>query len=163
MDQKTLIAALDMSHQRLLDELNAIEKSGQDMRQVLAWRPAPGRAHLGWQFAHCAASHERFLKMRFANEQPDKELVDAFAGGSTPTDANVPSMKQIRELLDTKYAAIKSWIETHPEAMNRELDFGGRKRSVEDTLVLMAWHEAHHHGQIHLTWNLYKVAHQMPV
>jgi hypothetical protein len=25
--------------------------------------------------------------------------------------------------------------------------------------MLMAWHESHHQGQIHLTWNLYTASH----
>jgi uncharacterized damage-inducible protein DinB len=36
---------------------------------------------------------------------------------------------------------------------------GGKQRSVDDTMLVLIWHEAHHQGQIHLTWNLYKAAH----
>ena len=32
-------------------------------------------------------------------------------------------------------------------------------RTVAESIILFAWHEAHHQGQIHLTWNLYKQAH----
>jgi uncharacterized damage-inducible protein DinB len=35
----------------------------------------------------------------------------------------------------------------------------GPQRTVAESLLLMAWHEGHHQGQIHLTWNLYKAAH----
>ncbi|MFT3788568.1 MAG: hypothetical protein QM770_20750 [Tepidisphaeraceae bacterium] len=35
----------------------------------------------------------------------------------------------------------------------------GVTRGVGESFVLLAWHEAHHQGQIHITWNLYKAAH----
>jgi len=155
MDKNTLIAALDFSHARLLDELGTIEKSGQDMAKVLAWRPGPGRAHMGWQFAHCAATHERYLKTRLLNETPDEKMVADFAGGSTPSDSNVPSAASLRPLLEEKYLALRNWVaEQKPEALDRMISVGKNQRSIAETLILMAWHEAHHHGQIHLTWNL---------
>jgi hypothetical protein len=161
MDPSTLIAALEMSHARLLGELDVMEKSGQDMRQVLSWRPGPGRAHLGWQFTHCAATHEKFFKTRFVNEPADDQLLADFAVDSVPSDANVPSAAAIRQLLEAKYSALKNWIsEQSPEGMNRMVSAGKNKtRSIGETIIVLAWHEAHHHGQIHLTWNLYKAAH----
>jgi hypothetical protein len=161
MDKATLLAALDFSRTRLLDELNTIEKSGQDMGKVLAWRPGPGRAHLGWQFAHCAATHERYLK-RQTNEPMDEKLVAEFAGGSTPSDGNVPTVAVIRELLDSKYAAFRKWVAAlTAEDLARLIPLGKTQRTVEETILLLVWHEAHHHGQIHLTWNCYKGAHQI--
>jgi|SRR5580658_5344444 uncharacterized damage-inducible protein DinB len=159
MDKNTLIAALDFSHTRLLDELATIEKSGQDMTKVLAWRPGPGRAHLGWQFAHCAATQERYLKKQ-TNEPMDEKLVADFAGGSTPSDSNVPTVETIRSLLETKYAAFKNWVANlSADEMKASKPVGKTMRTTEETIVLLTWHEAHHHGQIHLTWNLYKAAH----
>jgi DinB family protein len=161
VDAKTLIAAMDLSHARLLDELATIEKSGQEMPKVLAWRPGPGRAHLGWQFTHCAASHEKYLRGTFLEQPADEKLVADFAAKSVPSDSNVPSVGKIRELLDAKYGAMKSWVASQDSrGLARMVPAaGGKMRSVEETLMVLIWHEAHHHGQIHLTWNLYKVAH----
>ncbi|MGD1275612.1 MAG: DinB family protein [Tepidisphaeraceae bacterium] len=161
MDKNTLLAALELSRTRLLDELQTIEKSGQDVAQVLTWRPGPGRANIGWQAMHCAATHERHLKERFLNQPYDEKLVVQFGHGSTPSDGNIPPIGAIRELLAGKYNALKQWIATQPpEGLARLMPApGGKQRSVEDTILLMGWHEAHHQGQIHLTWNLYKVAH----
>jgi hypothetical protein len=162
MDKNTLIAALDFSHTRLLDELTTIEKSGEDMKKVLAWRPGPGRAHLGWQFTHCAATHERYVKKQ-TNEPMDERLVADFAGGSTPSDSNVPTVETIRPLLESKYQAFKAWVsKLTPEEMARSVPVGKTQRTIQETIVLLTWHEAHHHGQIHLTWNLYKAAHDIP-
>src|SRR5437016_3176471 len=63
MDTDTLIIALDFARTRLLTTLDTIEKSGQDAAKVLAWRPGPGRAHIGWQAMHCAATHDRYLNV----------------------------------------------------------------------------------------------------
>ena len=85
---------------RLLGTLDAIEKSGQDPAKVLSWRPGPGRAHIGWQAMHCAATHDRYLNTGILQGSPkDAELVANFAGGTTPSDSNVPSLAMIREKL----------------------------------------------------------------
>jgi uncharacterized damage-inducible protein DinB len=162
MDLNTLIAAMDLSRTRLLDELSTIEKSVADTAPVLAWRPGPGRAHIGWQFTHCAATHEKFLK-RFTNEPADEKLVADFAANSTPSDTNIPTSKAIRDLLSGKYEALRTWLAAQtPRDLTRMVPAaGGKQRSVADTILVLIWHEAHHHGQIHLTWNLYKAAHSI--
>ena len=40
-----------------------------------------------------------------------------------------------------------------------DVRFYGTQRTDGESLIMLAWHEAHHQGQIHLTWNLYKAAH----
>ena len=43
--------------------------------------------------------------------------------------------------------------------MGRPISFpNNTSRPLAEALILMAWHEAHHQGQIHLTWNIYKAA-----
>jgi hypothetical protein len=158
MDLNTLLAGLDFSRNRLLGLLETIEKSGQDLPKVLGWRPGPGRAHIAWQAMHCAATHDRYLNVGLkGGKVHDEALVAAYAGGSTPSDANVPSLAEIRSALETTYAAFRNHAATLPAS---ELDrMMPSKRTVGESLLLMAWHEAHHQGQIHLTWNLYKQAH----
>ena len=34
-----------------------------------------------------------------------------------------------------------------------------RKLTVADVLHIIGWHEAHHQGQAHITFNLYRAAH----
>ena len=83
-----------------------------------------------------------------------------FAVDSVPSDANVPSAAAIRQLLEAKYSALKNWIsEQSPEGMNRMVSAGKNKtRSIGETIIVLAWHEAHHQGQAHLTFNMYKAA-----
>ena len=161
MEVTTLIAGLEFARNRLLGTLTAIEKSGQDLQKVLAWRPGPGRAHIAWQAMHCAATHDRYFNQRLKGQAvKDENLVTNFAGGSIPSDTNVPTLAAIRAKLETTFAdAIATVKSLTPADLAQEKDFGNTKRTVGESLLLMAWHEAHHQGQIHLTWNLYKAAH----
>jgi uncharacterized damage-inducible protein DinB len=160
MDKQTLIANLEFSRGRLLGILDTIEKSGQDVNKVLAWRPAPGRAHIGWQAMHCAATHHRYLNEGLlGGAVSDEALVTHFAGGSTPSDDRIPTLAAIREQLAKQYAPLKQFVaDQTPEAFDRQFMMGKNPRAVGESLLLMAWHEAHHQGQIHLTWNMYKAA-----
>jgi hypothetical protein len=159
MESDGLAAALEFSRGRLLGILETIEKSGQDLTTVLSWRPGPGRAHIGWQAMHCAATHDRYLNSGILQSAvKDQELVANFAGGSTPSDTNVPTMAMIRQKLAATYEPLKKFAaEQTPESLAREFTApGGKTRTVGDAIILLAWHETHHQGQIHLTWNLYK-------
>ena len=162
MDSESLVFALEFSRTRLLATLDAIEKSGQDVAKVLAWRPGPGRAHIAWQAMHCAATHDRYLNAGILQGSvKDQELVANFAGGSTPSDTNVPTLAVIRQKLAATYNPLKKFAsEQTPQSLMRQVPApGGKTRTVAESIVLLTWHEAHHQGQIHLTWNLYKAAH----
>jgi hypothetical protein len=164
MDKNTLLSVVDYVRDKLLGTLDAIEKSGADPAKVLAWRPGPGRAHIGWQAMHCAASLDRLLNVRLKGGKPaDEALIANFASGSTPSDDKVPTLSEIRQALETHLANFKAFINSAtPEELARKRDFpDGVQRSTYDVLTLVCWHEAHHQGQSHLTWNLYKAAHNI--
>ncbi|MDP9175020.1 MAG: DinB family protein [Planctomycetota bacterium] len=164
MDKDTLIAGLEFSRGRLLGILDTIETSGQDVPTVLAWRPGPGRAHIGWQAMHCAATHDRYLNMGLLQQLvKDEKLVADFAGGSKPSDTNVPSLALIREKLALYYEPFKAYVAAqNADSFQRLMGApGGKQRTMGESILLITWHEAHHQGQIHLTWNLYKGAHGM--
>ena len=161
MDRDTLLAQLDFTRSRLLATLDTIEKSGADVSKVLAFRPGPGRAHIGWQFLHCAATHDRYLNANIRKAPPkDEELVNEFAGGSTPSDDRVPTAAEIRRQLTATFGPFRDFV-----ASTRDGDLNvkfvgrdGKERTVGEAIILMCWHEAHHQGQIHLSWNIYKAA-----
>lgn len=161
MDIPTLLAQLDFTRNRLLGTLDTIEKSGQPLDKVLAWRPAPGRAHIAWQAMHCAATHDRYLNMRLKGGQPKLPAVsEAFGGGSTPSDANVPTLPAIRDALTSTYNDFRAYVASlAPADLERKVMHRDVERTVGESILLLAWHEAHHQGQIHLTWNCYKAAH----
>ena len=162
MEQNVLIAMMELVRQRLLGSLDGIEKSGQDVAKVLAWRPGPGRAHIAWQAMHCAATHDKYLNVMVKGlaNATDPASVAAFGGGSTPTDQNLPSLVAIRAALDKNYVAFREYLQgLVPADWQRQVGPPDRRRTIAEAAMLMAWHEAHHQGQIHLTWNLYKAAH----
>lgn len=162
MDRDTLVQFLDFSHARLLGTLDAIEKSDQPADKVLAWRPGPGRAHMGWQFMHCAATHDRYLNVRLkGGSEKDPALVSAYGGGSTPSDTNIPAFADIRSKLEATFTPFRQYVATASDAdLAKMISFpNNMQRSLAESVLLMAWHESHHQGQIHLTWNLYKAAH----
>ena len=164
MDRDTLLAGLEFSRARLLGTLSAIGTSGQDTAKVLAWRPGVGRAHIAWQAMHCAATHDKYLHVGILGQSgpSDPVLVAAYGGGSTPSDQNVLSLTEIQQSLAKHYDAFKAYIATlQPADLDRVVGPPDRRRSIGDSIVLMTWHETHHQGQIHLTWNLYKQAHDM--
>jgi len=160
MDRDTLLAVIDFSRGRLLSVLETIEKNAPNADQVLAWRPGPGRAHIAWQAMHCAATHDRYLNVGIRAGQPqDPGLVTGYAGGSTPSDQNIPNLATIRSTLAKTFDDFRQYIAgVSTSDAQRKLASG---RTIEESTVLLAWHEAHHQGQIHLTWNLYKQAHGM--
>ena len=164
MDRDSLVQFLDFSRARLLGTLDAIEKSGQPADKVLAWRPGPGRAHMGWQFMHCAATHDRYLNVRLKGaSEKDPALVAAYGGGSTPSDTNIPTFAEIRSKLEATFTPFRQYVATASDAdLSKMISFpNNMQRSLAESVLLMAWHESHHQGQIHLTWNLYKAANGM--
>jgi hypothetical protein len=159
MDRETLLAALEFGRGRLLNSLAVIEKAvPNDVAKVLAWRPGPGRAHIGWQAMHCAATLDRYLNVGVrGGKAKDEAMVAAYGGGSTPSDENVPSLAEIRMALEKSYSEFREFVSTvSDEEQGRKLASG---RTIGESILLLTWHEAHHQGQIHLTWNLYKAAH----
>jgi DinB superfamily len=158
MDRDTLLAITDFSRARLLGILDQIEKHVPQTEKVLSWRPAPNRAHIAWQAMHCAATHDKYVNVNIrAAQAADPALVAAYGGGTTPSDQNIPTLATIRTTLEKDITDFRRYLTTlTPEEMQRKLP---SNRTIGESIVLLAWHEAHHQGQIHLTWNLYKQAH----
>lgn len=162
MDTATLLAQTDFARNRLLGTLDAIEKAaGADLQTVLAWRPAPGRAHVAWQAMHCAATHDRYLNARIRGGEPtDAALIANFASGSTPSDEKVPDLATIRATLARTFDDYRGFVAGADAAeLSRVLTMAnGQQRTIGESILLLAWHEAHHQGQIHLTWNCYQAS-----
>ena len=155
-----LIQSLEFARVRTLGLLDGIEKE-TDPQAVLAWRPGPSRAHIGWQLMHIAITEEVFATERMAPQKKPqwKELWPRFRGGSTPDD-DVLSAATIRSILTSAREYVLATLreigddrlDEIPEALRE------RKLTVRDVFSLLAWHEAHHQGQAHLTLNLYKAS-----
>ena len=157
-----LIRSYAFNRQRTLGLLDQIEQSPEP-QAVLAWRPGPGRAHIAWQVTHIGVTEELFATERLAPDKPGAftELWPRFRGGSTPDD-NIPSLAEIRHvltegrkhLLDTLSRFDDKNLGDIPEALKQ------RNLTMLDVLHILSWHESHHQGQSHITFNLFKAAHR---
>lgn len=127
-------------------------------QEVLAWRPGPGRAHIGWQLMHIAITEELFATERLNPERPPafSELWPQFRGGSTPQDV-APSPATIRQVLDESRQHLVETLMGYGEDRLSEIPpaMAARNLTVRQILALIGWHEAHHQGQAHITLNLY--------
>ncbi|MGA2256028.1 MAG: DinB family protein [Thermoguttaceae bacterium] len=155
-----LIKNLEFARARTLGLLDSIEKE-LDPQAVLSWRPGSGRAHVGWQLMHLAITEEIFATERL-NPQKEahwKELWPRFRGGSTPDD-DVPSSAMIRDVLKGAREHLLATLREIGDARLGEVPEALRERklTVRDVFFVLAWHEAHHQGQAHLTCNLYKAS-----
>lgn len=154
IDNEGVQTMLRFARGRTLATIQRLEKS-EDVNSALKWRPGPGRAHVGWQLMHLAATDDKILNARMKGAEPrDPELVNRFGGGSTPDDAFVPTIEQIKSKLHDARAELLAYLATAD--LQRVFEVPGRgEMSVMDWCQILTWHEAHHQGQVHLTLNLY--------
>lgn len=156
---QVMLDAMELNRMRTLATLDEIAKL-PDPIKVLGWRPGPGRAHIGWQLTHIGITEELTATERMRGTPPAyADLVPRFKFGSVPDD-NIPEVETIRKVLSDSrqhvqecFAAIKeSDLDTIPE-WYRE-----RGWTIRRILQILSWHEGHHQGQAHITFNLWKAA-----
>jgi len=158
MNQADLVQLLELSRRKTNELIEAIA-ARPDPATVLAWRPGPGRAHLAWQLMHVAATDDRHLNVRMRDgEAASPEFVRRFAGGSTPDD-DVPSFDVIRCYLTERRQAMLDHVRSLSEAELATKPNPQAQWVYEEWFRVLAWHEAHHHGQSHLTYNLFRASH----
>lgn len=155
-----LIASYQFNRGRTLALLDAVETLPSPQK-ALAWRPGPGRAHVGWHLMHIGITEEIFATERLA---PDKEaywteLWPRFRGGSTPDD-DVPTPGAIREVLSGAREHLLATLADYGDDRLDEIPEALKARNLRmrDVLHIISWHEAHHQGQAHAVLNLYKAA-----
>jgi len=159
MNAADLQEILDFSRRKTLELLDTIAKR-PDPAAILGWRPGPGRAHIAWQLLHVAATDDRHLHVRMKGGEPSNpDFVRRFAGGSTPDDT-VPGVDGIRQYLTEKRQELLAHLQGLTDA-----DLDGKPNEAapwiyREWFKVLAWHEAHHQGQAHLTLNLYRMQHE---
>ena len=148
-----LIELLDFNRAKTLGTLEIIAKEA-DAAKILGWRPGPGRAHIAWQLMHIAATDDRHVHVRMTGGQPQQpEFVRRFAGGSTP-DENTPTLDEVRGYLSSQRAELTQHLRGLDPAMIDKKPNDQAPWTYRDWIKLLAWHEAHHQGQAHITLNL---------
>lgn len=153
---ESTIAQMQFNRMRTLATLDRVLQLPEPAR-ALGWRPGPGRAHVAWQLMHIAITEELFATERLRPENPTimADLLPRFRGGST-VDDQIPTAEEIRTTLDQSRERLIATLRTFSDA---DLDWKpeslkARNLSFRDVLNILAWHEAHHQGQAHITLNL---------
>lgn len=127
-----------------------------DPATALVWQPGPGRANVAWQLLHIAATDDRHLHVRMKGGEPlEPDYVKRFGVGSIP-DANVPPLPEIVRYLNERRAAMLAHLKTLTDADLLTKPNAAAPWVYNEWFQVLAWHEAHHHGQAHLTLNLFK-------
>lgn len=156
---ETCLAQWDFNRTRTLAKLDEIAKL-PNSDAVLGWRPGPGRAHIAWQLMHIGVTEELFATERLVGTAPGfADLVPRFRGGSTPDD-NIPNADRIRDVLDASRTHLRQTVSTFNESDLTIIPPALKERgwNIAQILQVIAWHEAHHQGQAHITFNLWKAA-----
>jgi uncharacterized damage-inducible protein DinB len=151
---------MEFNRTRTLASLDEIQKQA-DAAGVLGWRPGAGRAHAAWQFLHIAVTEELFATERlFGRPVGYPDLVARFRGGSTPDD-DIPSLAAIRDVLQDTRLHLQNALGTFTDGDLGVIPEAFRERgwTLERILQVLCWHEAHHQGQAHAVFNLWKAAH----
>ena len=159
---QVMTKSFEFNRVRTLSTLDEIDKTANP-QAALAWRPNPGRSHVGWQILHIGITEEIFATERLAPEKPAKwtELGPRFRGGSTPDD-DVPSSATIRQILAESRKRLLETLATYSEDRLGEIPppLAQRKLTFLDVLHILSWHESHHQGQAHATLNSYRASHK---
>ena len=154
---QTLIKSYAFYRERTLGLLDKIAEQSNP-QTALAWRPGPGRAHIGWQLMHIGVTEEIFATERLMPSRPAAfaDLWPRFRGGSTPDD-NVPDVATIRNVLAESRVHLLETLSHYGDDRLGEIPpaLAARKLTVLDVLHIIGWHEAHHQGQSHITLNLF--------
>lgn len=159
MNASDLQSILDRSRRKTLEMLDSIAHR-PDPAVILGWRPGPGRAHIAWQLMHIAATDDRHLNVRMTGSQArEPGFVQRFAGGSVPDD-DLPSLDVLRQYLtERRHDLLEHLRGLSPEQLMAK-PTPEAPWTYHEWFQVLAWHEAHHHGQAHLTLNLYRALHE---
>ena len=157
MSPSDLLTFLEHSRRKTIEFLDTIAAL-DNAAGILGWRPGPGRAHIAWQLMHIAATDDRHLNIRMKGGEPrEPEYVRRFAGGSTPDD-QVPAVDEIRRYLSERRRDLVEHLRGLSEADLATKPNPQAPWVYAEWFRVLTWHEAHHHGQAHLTYNLYRAA-----
>lgn len=158
MNKADLKELLDFARNKTLELLDTIAKQ-PNAAAILAWRPGKGRAHLAWQLMHIAATDDRHLYVRMRQGEPrEPDLVRRFAGGSVPDD-QIPSLDEIRRYLTDRRQELLDHLNKLDEAALPTKPHAQAPWTYQEWFKVLNWHEGHHQGQAHLTYNLYRALH----
>lgn len=158
MTKNDLLEFMEFARKKTTELLDTIAKQ-PDAAKILGWRPGPGRAHIAWQLMHVAATDDRHLYVRMRGAEPkEPEYVRRFAGGSVPDD-QPPTLDEMRRYLDARRRDLLDHLRSLSDSDLPNKPNPQAQWNYHEWFKVLAWHEAHHQGQAHLTLNLYRAQH----
>lgn len=152
-----MLDVMELCRTRTLATLDEIAKL-PDPAAVLGWRPGPGRAHIGWQLMHIGITEEITSTERMlGTKSAFPDLVPRFKFGSVPDD-DIPSVELIRQVLHDSRQHIHDCFDKITDDQLDQIPEWYRERgwSIRRILQILSWHEGHHQGQAHITFNMWK-------
>ncbi|HEV3142357.1 MAG TPA: DinB family protein [Gemmataceae bacterium] len=157
MSVADLRAYLELSRKKTNELIDAVARL-PNPAEALAFRPAPGRAHLAWQLMHIGATDDRHLYTRMRPGQAkEPEYVRRFAFGSVP-DEDIPTLEEIRRYLNERRQDLLAHLNSLKDEDLPRKPHDQAPYTYQEWVPVLALHEGHHHGQAHLTLNLYKAS-----
>lgn len=158
---EVLTKSFEFNRGRTLATLDEIAKL-PDPQAALAFRLAPGRAHVAWQFMHIGVTEDIFANERLVAERPGRfgELWPRYRGGSTADDS-VPGLDQIREVLDGGRQTLLATLAGFGDAQLSDVppQLAAKGWNFLTVLHIVGWHEGHHQGQAHAMLNAFRAKH----
>jgi uncharacterized damage-inducible protein DinB len=107
---------------------------------------------------HIGATDDRHLYTRMRPGQAkEPENVRRFAFDSVP-DENIPSLDEIRRYLNDRRQDILAHLAALKDEDLPKKPHDKAPYTYQEWIPVLALHEGHHHGQAHLTLNLYKAS-----
>ncbi len=108
---------------------------------------------------HIGITEELFATERLNPNKAGEftHLWSRYRFGSTPDD-DVPSLETIRDLLKRTRSSLEATLSAYDDSRLGEIPAALKERglTVLDAMHLISWHESNHHGQSHITYNLFK-------
>ncbi|MCB1167651.1 MAG: DinB family protein [Leptospiraceae bacterium] len=152
--KEELLAQMEFNRSVTLKDLDDIEKTGK-ADQALRWSVSPEHAPVGWHFMHLASTEDKFASMMSGKPLVSEKLAEQFSSGQ---DANrdVPSLPEVRRYLQDSRQALVAAIQDFDYNRLDEKPAPDARFDFKTMLKVIVFHEPHHQGQAHATFNLYK-------
>lgn len=154
---ESIINQLYFGHKRTKNFLNQF-KEVPYQTEALYWRMpfGKGRAHMGWQFMHIAATYHKFAHYGNPNLELDNKFLNDFGHGSIPDEKKVFSIHEIESVYQKEFDKFVNVYRDFPEEKLNLQAHPSNERTHRECLYLMIWHEASHLGQCQITWNSFR-------
>lgn len=125
--------------------------------EALYWRMpfGKGRAHIGWQLMHIAATYHKFAHYGNPNLELEEKFLQDFGHGSKPDEKKIFSLSEIQSIYQKEF---DKFINAYRNFTDEQLSLQAHPtpRTHRENLYLMIWHTPTHIGQCQITWNSFR-------